>query len=263
MKSPRTITLLLVTLLLALTVAWQTHALWLTLKEHDRLKQLVAFLPAPSPLTPVQRQAPGMRSVPIQQVEKSGSLFSNPEYARGVRADVLRVVDHDYADFLRGLRLPTDRKRIVRDLLVEMQLGQREAKAIAAAQGQPLSNTQEIVTGYMIYREIREKMEREIGEAGMRDYNEHARARNTRSVSDALELRLSYSDAPLSAEQKRRIGGILSSYISVSQINPDGVVAAALPSLSAEQVQAFSDVLQEEQAAYVRKMPTEAGKASK
>lgn len=171
---------------------------------------------ATSAATPRADTAPRLK--PFHAAVARGRLpgpmeaMDSPEARRLMAIEQRGRLDAQYAPLFQALHLPPNRLNEFKQLLVDKQNAAMDV--LAVAQRQELLNP-----GSGVDLAAMMQHEQQLVDAGIRDvlgetayeeYQDFERTQSERSVVEQLSKRLSYTDAPLSAEQREALVNLLS-----------------------------------------------------
>lgn len=136
------------------------------------------------------------------------AAMQKPEIQRLLATQQKAALDARYAALFKSLNLTPAQLDKFKNLLVERQTSMMDVLAAARGQGLNREDMQKLVAGTQA--EIDASIKAAIGDAAFSQYKNYDQTAAQRGTTDQLSQRLSYTGAPLTAEQSAAMTQILS-----------------------------------------------------
>lgn len=139
------------------------------------------------------------------------AVFDTPEAQQLLALQQKGELDASYADLFRRLNLTPAQLEQFKSLLVEKRAALADVMAAARSQGMMGRENRDEIRALVqeTQAEIDDGIRGVLGESGYQQYQQYERTQPQRAVTSQLEQRLSYTAAPLSAQQADQLVQIL------------------------------------------------------
>jgi hypothetical protein len=145
------------------------------------------------------------------------AALQKPEIQRLLATQQKAALDARYAGLFKSLNLTPAQLDKFKNLLVERQTSMMDVMAAARGQGLNREDMQKLVASTQA--EIDASIKSAIGDAAFSQYKNYDQTAAQRATTDQLSQRLSYSGAPLTAEQSAAMTQILSQTVPARTAN--------------------------------------------
>jgi hypothetical protein len=244
---------------------WQKR-LWSAQKRSEELEQQVAAKKDSAERSPDY----GLPPPPTGNTRRANfmAMMDKPEVQKLMAIQQKAALDQRYAQLFKALNLTPEQLEKFKGLLAEKQSSMMDVLAAARAQGiNPRSDPE---TFHKLVEDAQAQIDDSIrstlGDAAFDQYRSYEQTIPQRNTITQLEQRLSYSSTPLTDAQAQQLVGILASTGTTSNARmggpfggvnqmagpsaqiTDATIAQAQSVLTPQQVQALTDLQQEQQA---------------